>query len=140
MKRISILLILISIFSLNSLFSTVPIGKHPYMQHQEMYEDPFYPSSNLTRYIYSCLSKPYSLEWLETYVAKEVRLTFLTYHQEALSLLSTKEILGIIIDQKESYSIVKIDFATGPRIETMWKLNEDGKYLLFSYREVSLSP
>ncbi|NCB02263.1 MAG: hypothetical protein EOM67_08880 [Spirochaetia bacterium] len=129
--RNKIFLLLFLLFSLfPPLFAE---GILPFNQQHEKYEDPFYPTSDLTHYIYTAFTTPYSLQWFETYIDSDVRPTFLTYHQDALSLLSTKQIKGVLIDQKESYSIVNVDFDDNTRVSSMWKHLEDGLYVMFSF-------
>jgi hypothetical protein len=132
MKKI--LTITILILLLLPITSSAPSfkGNLPYINTTERYEDPLHPSSELTRYIYTVFSKPYSLSWLEEYVDSEMRPTFLLYHQKDISLLTETPIIGIITHNKESYSIVRIDFEGDVTIESMWRKNESNKYVMFS--------
>ena len=136
MKKVLILIIiLITIFSFFLSAYSVK-GNLPYMNQGERYEDPFFPSSELTPFIYYVFSTPYSLTWLEEYVDDEIIPTFLTYYQEDVSELTQSDIIGITINYKESYSIVKIDFEIGVRVETMWRKNEEQRYVMFSLNKI----
>lgn len=107
------------------------------MSGKERYEDPFFPTSDLTRFIYKTFSMPYSLSWLETYVDKEMLPTFLMYHQQDISLLLEREIIGVVVTMKESYSIVKIDVEGNGNIESMWRKNDDNRYVMFSLNKTN---
>jgi len=136
MKKVLILIIIIiSIFSF-SLSAYSVKGNLPYMNQSERYEDPFFPSSELTPFIYHVFSTPYSLTWLEEYVDDEIIPTFLAYYQEDVSELTQSDIIGITINYKESYSIVKIDFKIDVRVETMWRKNEEQRYVMFSLNKI----
>ena len=110
-------------------------GNLPYMDNGETYEDIVSSSSDLTRFIYQVCSTPYSLSWLEEYVDEQMLPTFLMYHQQDISLLTTKKIIGITIDMKMSYSIVKIDGEDNLFSESLWRKNEDGQYVMFSIKQ-----
>ncbi len=130
MKKI--LLIIISLFFVSH-FSFA--GNLPILKDGQRYEDPLYPSSNLTIYIYKAFSEPYSIEWVETYVDSEIIPTFLMYHEKEVSSLLEEEIIGVILLHKESYTISKIDFKNGVRIEVLWRKSDEKRYVMFSFKK-----
>lgn len=90
-------------------------------------------------YTAKALSEPYTLEWVETYVAEDVRFSFVRTFDRELSLLlpQTKFSLGKAVRREESIA-VPFRYAEDMRYGTfVWIEVSEGLYTLVS---ISLNP